>query len=66
MDEFNSFDMIKRLDVKAIDMEHVTTVQADPEKKVFACHTTMVLTTGRRLTGLIAVKPNVAGDMITS
>jgi ATPase subunit of ABC transporter with duplicated ATPase domains len=65
MEEFGKFKLYRTFDVQAVDMEHVTTVRAEPERKTFVCHATMVLTNGRKVTGVFSIRPNIAGDMIS-
>ena len=64
--EFNDFDAHKNQNIKAVDIERLTTGRWDPSLRVVSCHGLFVLTDGRRLAGTLSSKPNVAGDMISN
>ena len=66
MSEFNAFRSIKRAGVEAIDIEHLVTVKLDSETHQIVCHGRFLLTSGESLVGTFTMRPNVAGDLIST
>lgn len=65
IDEFNKFRALRRLGEEIIDIEHMTTLQFDAEKKVISCHGVFVVTNGAKLAGTFEMRRNIAGDPIS-
>jgi len=51
---------------QVIDIEHLVTIRNDPHSSTLACHGIWIHTTGLRLEGTMTMKPNVAGDTIST
>lgn len=60
--EFNG--LAYRPGIEAVDIEHLTTIRFDADAQSVICHGDFMLTNGRRLSGTVSIRPNVAGDMI--
>lgn len=64
MDSFSGFDFYKNMGVKAMDIEHLTTVAWNTETMAVTCHGTFILSSGNNISGTIEMRPNIAGEMI--
>ncbi len=51
---------------KSVDIEHLITESFDAKARTMSCHGTFVLTNGKRQSGSITARPNVAGNIIVS
>jgi hypothetical protein len=52
--------------VRVVDLEHITTVEADYDRKILICHATIVTTINTRAAGVFTARKNAAGeDMVT-
>ncbi len=59
---WNGLDAMKAAGVKAIDIEHLTTVSFDAQNRAVACHGVFVTNRGWKIIGTATVRKNVAGD----
>ena len=66
MTEWNDFDQFKELNIRVVDIEHLTTKKFDPETGEMACHGLFKTTRGMDLLGTLSTRKNVAGDPIFS
>ncbi len=62
IEAWNGLDAMKTAGVKAIDIEHLTTVSFDAPSRSVACHGVFVTNQGFRIVGTATVRKNVAGD----
>jgi hypothetical protein len=64
LQEWSSFDVFKDENLRAIDIEHLTTTAFDAASSTMTCHGIFVTNKGARLVGSMQIKKNVAGDPI--
>ncbi len=62
LDAWNGLDAMKAGGIRAVDIEHLTTVSFDPADKAAACHGVFVTDQGARIVGTATLRRNVAGD----
>jgi hypothetical protein len=62
LEGWSNLDAMKGESIRAIDIEHLTTVYFHPDSMSFACHGVFVTSTGFRITGTVEQRKNVAGD----
>ncbi len=63
---FSDFDNFKESNIKAIDIEHLTTRAYANATGALSCHGIFVTNRGLRLIGTLSIKTNIAGDPIAS
>ena len=66
MEEWSGFDAAKDANIRAIDIEHLTTTAFDPDKGVLACHGIFKTNKGFDILGTLTIRKNVAGDPIST
>jgi ATPase subunit of ABC transporter with duplicated ATPase domains len=66
LSEFNDFDQVKERGVKAVDMEHITTLKYDTDSQVAICHGSFVMSEGGNETGTMTFRMNAANQPIVT
>ena len=66
LDYFNGLQTAGDFYGRAIDIEHLTTLQYDPARSVISCHGHFVLQNGERRIGTLSTRLNVAGNVLTT
>jgi hypothetical protein len=64
MQAWSDFDVFKDQNIRAVDIEHLTTTAFDPTSSAMSCHGIFVATKGFKIAGTLSIKKNVAGDPI--
>ena len=64
LQSWSDFDVFKDENLRAIDIEHLTTTAFDASSSTITCHGVFVTNKGARLVGSMQIKKNVAGDPI--
>ena len=59
---WSDLDTFKNIGMKAIDIEHLTTIKFNPDNSVLVCHGVFVTNLGQRMIGTLKLGKNVAGD----
>ena len=59
---WNGLDAMRNAGIKAVDIEHLSTVSFDAQARAVACHGVFVTSQGLKIIGTATVKTNVAGD----
>jgi len=62
LEGWSNLDAMKGEDIRAIDIEHLTTVYFHPDSMTFSCHGVFVTSKGFRIAGTVELRKNVAGD----
>jgi hypothetical protein len=66
LDYFNGLQAAADFNNRAVDIDHLTTLQFDPERSLISCHGSFVLQNGRHVTGSLSTRLNVAGNLLTT
>jgi hypothetical protein len=62
LEGWSNLDAMKGESIRAIDIEHLTTVYFHPDSMTFSCHGVFVTSKGFRIVGTVELRKNVAGD----
>jgi len=62
LEGWSNLDAMKGESIRAIDIEHLTTVYFHPESMTFSCHGVFVTSRGFRIAGTVELRKKVAGD----
>ncbi len=62
LDGWSNLDAMRVENIRAIDIEHLTTIYFHPETMTFSCHGVFVTSKGLRIAGTVELRKNVAGD----
>jgi hypothetical protein len=62
LEGWSNLDTMKGEGIRAIDIEHLTTVYFHADSASFSCHGVFVTNKGFRIIGTVEVRKNVAGD----
>jgi hypothetical protein len=66
MSDWNDFDTFKEVNLKVIDIEHLTTSKFNSDTGEIACHGVFRTNRGSGIIGTFSIKKNVAGDPIAN
>ena len=65
LDYFNGLKGAADYAGRAVDIDHLTTLQYDPARSIVRCHGSFILGNGRRETGTLSTRLNVAGNILS-
>jgi DNA polymerase-3 subunit gamma/tau len=66
LDYFNGLQGAADFNTRAVDIDHLTTLKFDTAHSVMSCHGAFILQDGRRMTGTLSTRLNVAGNILTT